>query len=210
MKKEHIILFQQLTWHHFYLVLSAVSLQILLLKISSCYVMFTTQYMDRDFTYFCSKFCSKINLFDCATNLCECATCSLLVLAFGSSGTAFWESGVDRLMITGDVCSSTKEEIAISELKKDVKMIRTGIKYKHNTYSTHAWGCHTWVQHALAAGTGWLSVDWTLLSVPGSLLHYMSEMLAAVKWTATRRMLLLAKGSNTVVITEMGKLTQKS
>lgn len=52
MKKEHIITFQQLTHYYFYLVLSAVSLQMVLLVVmSSCYVMFTTQYTDRDFTY---------------------------------------------------------------------------------------------------------------------------------------------------------------
>lgn len=29
---------------------------------------------------------------------------------------------MDLLMITGDVCSSTKDETAISELREDVKM----------------------------------------------------------------------------------------
>lgn len=66
------------------------------------------------------------------------------------------------------------------------------------------------MQHVLAVGTGWPSVAWTLLSVPGSLFRYMTQMLAAVKWSATRRTLLLAKGTNTEVITDMGKLTQTS
>lgn len=43
---------------------------------------------------------------------------------------------MDRLTITGDVCRSTKEEIAISELKKDVKMVRIAIKYKHKHVNT--------------------------------------------------------------------------
>lgn len=52
MKKEHIITFQQLTHYYLYFVLSAVSLQMILLVVmSSCYVMFTTQYTGRDFKY---------------------------------------------------------------------------------------------------------------------------------------------------------------
>lgn len=34
-----------------------------------------------------------------------------------------WQLGLERLMITGDVWSSTKEEIAILELKKNMKMV---------------------------------------------------------------------------------------
>lgn len=49
----------------------------------------------------------------------------------------------------------------------------------------------TLVQHVLAASTVWPSVDWTLLSVPGTLFCYMTEMWAAVKPGATRRTLFL-------------------
>lgn len=34
-----------------------------------------------------------------------------------------WQLGLERLMITGDVWSSTKEEIAILELEKNINMV---------------------------------------------------------------------------------------
>lgn len=61
------------------------------------------------------------NLFDLATNVSKCATCSIPAWVFGTSDAG--ESGAHRLMIKGDVCRSTKEETATSELKEVVKML---------------------------------------------------------------------------------------
>lgn len=62
------------------------------------------------------------------------------------------------------------------------------------------------MQHVLAVGTGWPSVDWTLLTAPDSPFHYRTGIRAAAKLSETRRTLLLAKGTTTEEVTDMGKL----
>lgn len=104
-------------------------------------------FFNHEFTF--SKLFSQHNRYQCELNslfqrflkfdfvqestLHNNAPHSLPVLTCGSSGAGF----SDPRLITGDVCSSIRDETAISVLKEDVKMVRIVMKYKHVTVNMH-------------------------------------------------------------------------